>query len=447
MMKNAVRRQGSRYYFSAAYLAEPAEPSKAHSHLTKKNACAPPRFGPSISSNRYYNTTAPPFSVSSCSNINSQKKKYLDQSSQRFLSAVASSNASSAVAVENTPLDGPEGATLLQGLDTHTVYTEDDGHPLAVYTIGNDNETNNTEQQKPRTPVLLLHGRTWSSVPVYHLAGGNNHGESDGGGGNRSLMEALYNTHHIQPYAMDFRGFGGTPKDESGFVEPLKCVSDVVSVLNWIHDKHGKGGNGSSRPALLGWSHGALIAQITAQRHADAISKLVLYGSIYNPNVKYSIPSPPDPDDPYKGHTDHDDFPLHEMASRNEYDGAMEDFTNVGNEARIFPPVSAKLFADAALVSDPIKVQWWNLHQLNECHPSLVKVPTMVIAGDQDPYAPMQTQAELFTNLGRGVDRVWSIIANADHAVHLSDERHRFVENMISFLETPCDENAEATDA
>ena len=57
------------------------------------------------------------------------------------------------------------------------------------------------------------------------------------------------------------------------------------------------------------------------------------------------------------------------------------------------------------------------------------------IAGDQDPYAPVLTQAELFTNLGRGVDRIWTIIANADHAVHLSDERHRFVENVDNFLE------------
>ena len=66
------------------------------------------------------------------------------------------------------------------------------------------------------------------------------------------------------------------------------------------------------------------------------------------------------------------------MIAQNEFDGAMEDFTSY--EARIFPPISAKLFAETALVSDPIKVQWWNLHQLNECRPSLVKVPTMVVS-------------------------------------------------------------------
>jgi len=47
----------------------------------------------------------------------------------------------------------------------------------------------------------------------------------------------------------------------------------------------------------------------------------------------------------------------------------------------------------------------------------------------------LQTQGELFINLGTGgVDKTWNIIANADHAVHLSDERHRFVENISNFL-------------
>ena len=118
------------------------------------------------------------------------------------------------------------------------------------------------------------------------------------------------------------------------------------------------------------------------------------YGSTYNPNVRYPIP-PPTGQQQQRATTtidDEDDFPLHLMtAARNEYDGAMEDFTNIdrrdngrggndGDEARIFPPASARLFADAALVSDPIKVKWHNLHQLNECHPSLVKVPTMVVS-------------------------------------------------------------------
>lgn len=176
--------------------------------------------------------------------------------------------------LSQTSISCSHKASLLKGLDIITVPAEDDGHPLAVYTIPTDGA--NDRQQ--RTPVLLLHGRTWSSVPVYHLVGGRKDNGTDVYGESRSLIEALFNTNRIQPYAMDFRGFGGTPKDASGFVEPLRCVKDVVSVLNWIQScvAGGETGKEASRPALLGWSHGALIAQIVAQRHPDVMSKLIL---------------------------------------------------------------------------------------------------------------------------------------------------------------------------
>jgi pimeloyl-ACP methyl ester carboxylesterase len=400
-------------------------------------------------------------------------------------------NFSSSSCINDTTLRDAGYNNLLKGLDVHTVPSEMDDHPLAVYSIQQKPEEDK-DDSIARTPVLLLHGRTWSSVPVYHLIGDkenndNNNNDNDNDDSNFSLMEALYNTGYIQPYTMDFRGFGGTPKDKDGYVEPLKCVRDVISVLKWIHQTEnktteaatGEGGPPLPPPALLGWSHGALIAQIVAQRHPEHLSKLILYSSIYNPNIKYSIPPPYEDSIEKKqrqssssssnlsqssssatllGHTDHDDFPLHEMTAPNEYDYAMADFTNyfdtfkpassssssssgtntTTGQQQYQPPKSAKLFANAALISDPIKAQWWNLHQLNECHPSqLSSTPTMVIVGDNDPYSPSILQAELFCNLGSvGVDRVWSIVANADHAVHLSEERGRFVKSVGSFLQS-----------
>ncbi|KAL7471015.1 hypothetical protein ACHAXS_013530 [Conticribra weissflogii] len=415
---------------------------------------------------RKYFTTTKTTSPSHSRNIastNTDPSPFLKFSSASWSRKRCSSTATASVAsaeslFEDTPLSGAKAASLLRRLDAFSVMADDDHHPIAVYTISQNDDDAKDEaigNKKERTPLLLLHGRTWSSLPVYHLMGGARSSDTiSGEHGSRSLMEALYNTHEIQPYAMDFRGFGGTPKDDSGFVEPSRCVLDVVSVLNWMTEREKERNKISSacekknndsaadsddesdpevRPALLGWSHGAMIAQLVAQRHHDALSKLILYASIYNPNIKYPIPPPIQPltETPTKGHTDHDDFPLFSQnlaAIPNEFDGAMEDFTNIG------PPIPARQFAEAALLTDPIKVQWWNLHQFNECHPSLVKVPTMVIAGDMDPYASMATQVELFTNLGKGVDRVWSVIGDADHAVHLSEERGRFVEKIRSFL-------------
>lgn len=377
----------------------------------------------------------------------------------------------------NTPLGRPEAASLLRGLKVHEVPAEDDGHPLTVYGIdngsddGDDTMSSGVGKKKKRKvqPVLLLHGRTWSSVPVYHLLGGGNCDDGDEKRPSLSLMEALAAVRDdnndegagssndddngkvvIEPYAVDFRGFGGTPRDGAGYVDPDRCAADALSVLNWLTKRYSNTGggdgeneeDGNRKPALLGWSQGALIAQLVAQRRPETLSKLILYGSIYNPNVVYSrspgVQTLPNDNDNFTGH---EDFPLiGTLASshHNRHDCAMEDFiprqSRCGPSGTSISPVPARRFAEAALVSDPIKMQWMNLCQLNECHPSLVKVPTLVIAGDQDPYAPLRIQAELFTNLGRGVDRTWSVVADGDHAVHLMDGRDRFVECVTGFL-------------
>ena len=270
-------------------------------------------------------------------------------------------------------------------------------------------------------------------------------------------MESLYEQ-GLQPYALDFRGFGGTPSDKSHTVTPNTCLCDVECALDFITKKHTTNSHDDNEvgqqhlPVLLGWSQGALVAQLFAQKHPELISKLILYGSIYDPLVSY----PP--------------IPLYvdgtESSSRQEvkntFNAAIEDFTIEGS----IPPEPATKFAEAALISDPIKAQWTNLSQFNNVDPARISIPTLVVAGDQgkknrtplsgkrcnyrfyslnkknfpchilDPYAPTRVQAALFENLGRGADRTWSIIADADHAVHLLDDgRDRFVNIVTSFVE------------
>jgi pimeloyl-ACP methyl ester carboxylesterase len=336
----------------------------------------------------------------------------------------------------DTNFHGPEGEALLDGLDVYTVPALEDHHPLSVYGLDSLDPAGGGGGGSKRFPVLLLHGRTWSSVPVYHLLGGdlskNPLVQGEEVHESRSLMENLYKM-GLQPYAMDFRGFGGTPKDETGYVEPHRCVQDVETVLLWIAKRHGTememvaGGSGkyssnhnvAEMPALLGWSQGALIAQLVAQAHPTLLSRLVLYGSIYDPLVRYPRE------------------PLYQVNKPNlsqipnTFNDAIEDFTVQGT----IPPEPARLFAEAALVTDPIKAIWKHVYQFNNCDPARVLVPTLVVCGDQDPYAPLHVQQELFCNLGRGMDRTWSILAEADHAAHLLDEAmHRFVNITTSFI-------------
>lgn len=261
--------------------------------------------------------------------------------------------------IADTPLGKSKaGAALLDGLDVHTVPANDE-HPLSVYGIdcGDDGEDSS------KKPVLLLHGRTWSSVPVYHLLGGN---QSKNGQESRSLMEALRDL-GLRPYAMDFRGFGGTPPDDSNYVEPLRCVMDAEAVLEWIVDRHGFDPDiHDEMPALLGWSQGALVAQLLAQMSPSVLSKLILYGSLYDPLVRH--PRAP----LYKTDVSVDDS---HTRRKNLFDEAMEDFTIEGT----MPPEPARLFAEAALLADPIKAVWNHLYQFNNCDAARVHVPTLVV--------------------------------------------------------------------
>jgi hypothetical protein len=59
----------------------------------------------------------------------------------------------------------------------------------------------------------------------------------------------------------------------------------------------------------------------------------------------------------------------------NQFDEAIEDFTVEGT----IPPEPARKFAEAALMSDPIKAVWKHLYQFNNCDPARVHVPTLVV--------------------------------------------------------------------
>jgi pimeloyl-ACP methyl ester carboxylesterase len=274
------------------------------------------------------------------------------------------------LSIHDTPLGSESASHLLTGLDIYEI-PADDGHPLSIYGI-NSSELKDTEDGVVRRPVLLLHGRTWSAIPVYHLMGSCANKQKS-----RSLMETLYDA-GLQPYCMDFRGFGGTPMDATQSVVPNRCVIDAECALEFISKRHdesvleGDGGmSGGSEPphhlpALLGWSQGALVAQLLAQKSPEMISKLVLYGSIYDPLVRYAR-SPL-----FVNGTDVSE----EDRPKNTYYSAIEDFTVEGS----IEPEPAAQFAKAALLTDPYNAPWEQLFQFNNVDPARVHVPTLVVS-------------------------------------------------------------------
>ncbi len=266
----------------------------------------------------------------------------------------------------------------------------DDGHALAVWA---------KVPAQPRGAIVLLHGRTWSGRPDFDL---------QVPGEQRSTMDALARE-GFAAYALDLRGYGGTARDATEWNTPDRATKDLLTVLAWVQERHERA------PALLGWSLGSLTAQLAAQREPDRVSALVLFGYPRSPDRKYRRDKPAEP-----------------AKAATTAKAAAEDFIIPGTISQ--PAIDA--FVEQALASDPVRSDWRGTEQWSELDPAKVRVPTLLIHGAKDPYAPIANQAPLFSRLGHD-DRAWVIVANGDHAAHLEDSGPRFVQAVVTFLDRP----------
>lgn len=279
------------------------------------------------------------------------------------------------------------------GPRTSTAIRADDGHTLTLWS---------RIPAAPRGAIVLLHGRTWSSVPDFDLEVPERR---------RSLMAALAEAGWAA-YALDLRGYGATERDASGWNTPDRAAKDLAAAVAHVRAQHPT----LAPPAVLGWSLGSLVAQLFAQREPDAISALVLYGY------------PRDPDRPGRG------APVTGAPKRepNTATNAASDFITPGSIDR----ASIDAFVTAALAADPIRADWRAMDEFAALDPARVHTPTLVIHGAGDPFAPVANQAKLFVRLGEA-DRAWVVIEGGDHAAHLEDCGDAFVHAVVGFLSRP----------
>ena len=268
-----------------------------------------------------------------------------------------------------------------------------EGHTLIVW------------ERRPPTPkgvILLLHGRTWSALPDFDL---------QVPGEERSVMRALQ-ARGYAAYALDLRGYGATARDSTGWLTPDRAAADVAAVLQWLTERNPS----LPRPVLLGWSNGARVAQLAAQRSPSLISTLVLYGYPHDPAVVISAtPTPPTP-----------------PRDRNTAADAASDFIS----PRVMSQRVIDIYVRAALQADPVRVDWRALEQWNALKPEEVHVPTLLLHGARDPLAKVDAQARLFTRLGTA-DREWRVLAGGDHAALIEDTQPAFVAVVCEFIERP----------
>jgi pimeloyl-ACP methyl ester carboxylesterase len=287
--------------------------------------------------------------------------------------------------------DAPEPEPALADAPEPLSVKASDGHELRLWALLPAGE------QKQRRAIVLLHGRTWSSVPDFALRVGDDV--------SLSLMHALARR-GVAVYALDLRGYGGTARDASGWAEPERAAEDLFAALEFVKQREG------AAPDLLGWSLGSLVAQLTVQRHPEAARSLVLYG--YPRDVDKRTAAAEDGATPAKQ-------PNTEAAARSDFITAG----TISDEA-------VNAYVAASLAADPVRVDWRAMQQFDALDPAAITIPSLVIYGVHDPIAKQLWQAKLFTRM-RVEDRQWVVIPNADHAAHL-EQPARFMAALASFL-------------
>ncbi|HET9013274.1 MAG TPA: alpha/beta fold hydrolase, partial [Gemmatimonadaceae bacterium] len=226
-------------------------------------------------------------------------------------------------------------------LERHVVRVQ--GHPITVWSKHPGLPT--------RRSLVLVHGRTWSARPNFDLRVPDSRR-------NASLMDALV-ARGYSVYAIDLRGYGGTPRDSTGWLTPDRAERDVSVVLDSVFERERQGSGvriraGAQRPVLLGYSRGAQVAMLVAQRHPDKIAGLVLYG--------YPEPVP--------AATSGEQTPATPPRARTTAAAAGEDFISPA----VTPPGVRDAYVRAATLTDSIRMDWRDEARFLELDPGRVRV-------------------------------------------------------------------------
>ena len=267
-------------------------------------------------------------------------------------------------------------------------------HTFAVY---------EKKADSPSDIILFVHGRTISSLPNFNLQI-----ESK----NVSVMDAFV-AKGFTVYAIDLRGFGNTPRDDSGWITPNKASSDVIKMLEWITARHPK----NKKPALFGYSLGSLVSQLVVQQKPNLVSELVLFGYPIRYLDKIDASA-----------IKKDKTIINPPRKPNTVEWSSDGFiTSSITQEVIDGYVSACLSLDSTLAD------WNNIAQWNQLDPLAITAPTLLINGEHDPYAPADKLASFFSKIGNP-DKTWVVITKSGHNGHIEDSAARLVNGIVNFV-------------
>ena len=288
---------------------------------------------------------------------------------------------------DNTKTEVSTSISAKSTLEKHIV--QSNGHPMAVW---------EKRAKNSKGVILFVHGRTWSSVPDFDL---------QVEGEDLSLMDGLVEKGYTT-YAVDLRGYGDTPRDDSDWQTPNKGAKDVRNILQWISEQ-----NKDAKIHLFGWSMGSTVSLLATQQESTNIASLTLFG--FWMDIDVTIPESSKDITPAKRPT--------------TAKAAASDFITPGSISQ----KAIDTYVKMALKADPIRVDWKDMNQFNAIDPSKIETPVLILQGELDPIAPTDRQAKLFTRL-KTADKSWVVISGGDHAAFMETPRKHFIHSFTEFI-------------
>jgi pimeloyl-ACP methyl ester carboxylesterase len=268
-----------------------------------------------------------------------------------------------------------------------------DGHPMAVWA---------RRPAAPKGAILLVHGRTWSSLPDFDL---------QVPGLQRSVL-ASFAAQGFAAYAIDLRGYGATPRDSTGWLTPKRSVDDIINVLERVSAQHPS----LPKPTVVGWSRGAIMSGMAAQSAPDRVSNVVMFGFASDPDLDVlEIEAPEKP-----------------AKDKNTAAGAESDFISPD----VTPRSVVAAFVEQALKTDPILVDTKNDGEFNQFKPGLLTTPTLVLFGSEDPGLAIEDAGKMFATIAAR-DKAMVVLPGADHAAQLEDTHEAWIAAIVNFINRP----------
>ena len=207
---------------------------------------------------------------------------------------------------------------------------------------------------------------------------------------------------------MDARGYGGTPRDETGWNTPNRAAKDMAIVLKWLANSTGQ------KVHVWGWSMGSMISQLTAQQYPQHFASLTLFGYPLRHGVEYpqDIQTGEPPRKPTTAKAAESDFITPNTISKR----AVTEYVR------------------HSLAADPVRMDWRQQHEYNQLNATEITVPVLLLQGEFDPLASNEAHATVFTALPNA-NKQWVVLKGGDHAALLETSRGQLISASVSFFE------------